>query len=1089
MTSYCHRCNATLDDDLTLSCPECASDPPAHGWPRDARLGRLVAGGQYRVLRRLGAGGFGSVYLVETVVGGLRRALKVLNAEWAADEEMRERFVNEALVLEQVNHPNVARCYAAGTLDDERALYLLLELVEGVPLGALVGPGRPVGPARAVNLAKQVASGLLVAHANGVLHRDLKPANILVVGAGTSAEQAKLIDFGIAKSLGRATGVSRSMLGTPGFMAPEQLASGEPLDQRVDLWQLGATLFTMLTGEAPYASGPAEGETLDARHAAHAEAGPLPSTVNPALASHPSLDRLVGRLLATDRERRPRSAAQVTEELARLEHQLAPGAEEPSAMALLEALCAAPSAGAWSALCRYLSDLTDGQGPLVTAAETLVAEWPDGIRRAATGWWETVKRGREHALWPLARALDLSGRALGDEGVRELAGCAALRTITDLALADNEIGNVGCAALAASSNLARLERLDLADNRISSEGAAALAGGRALSALRVLVLAGNGIGPAGGAAIAEAGLSLRALDLADNDLQAAGARALASSAALDALERLDLRGNGLGSDGVGALAVSRTLARLVDLDLGHNGIGPSGAAALALSPNVGRLRSLSLAQNTLGVQGIELLLASNRFEALERLDVSSNEFGPTGAMVLASSPFARRLKALHLGDNGLGDAGLAALLGAHHLSGLRRLGVAQNGLTAAGVALLAGAPPELEALDLSANPLGEAGGRALAGALAKTRVSELAARGCGLGGDGVSELLRAAGGRLTSLDVGANGLDAAGTAALAGTPEASALLRLDLSGNPLGAPGVEALTRAPAAKGLRDLALDACGLADADAPALVRALDALPTLQTLGLRDNGLGPATASALAASPLSARLGRLELAHNRLGDAGAEALARGRTWHVLHELGLERNDIGLGAAATLLASPGMALLHRVDLARNALAGQLDLHSLPRAAVARLEASFADLSAHGADFAERFYRLLFSRYPAVKPLFAHVSMKRQQQHLLSTLAMVIEHLRAPDAVAHALAELGARHVGYGVYASHYQAVSGTMLDAIRQTLGHAWSEDVERAWHDGLEAVTAVMLRAHRDAMPARHAAPVDPGEAPTGRPAPAR
>jgi serine/threonine protein kinase/hemoglobin-like flavoprotein/Ran GTPase-activating protein (RanGAP) involved in mRNA processing and transport len=1087
MESFCHRCNTTLESDAVRECPQCATAVPAHGWPRDPRLGRVVVGGQYLVRRRLGAGGFGSVYLVETVVGGLRRALKVLNAEWTANAEMRARFVNEALVLEEVNHPNVARCYAVGTLEDENAPYLLLELVEGVPLSALAGPDdtgsrRMLSPVRAVNLAKQIASGLAAAHASRVLHRDLKPENILVVNAGTDTEQVKLVDFGIAKTVAAGAASTRSLLGTPRYMAPEQLSPGTKLDGRVDLWQLGATLFVMLTGVPPHGEHPRDREALASLHREYLEAGPRPSDAHPPMASHPALDRLVSRLLATRPDRRPRSAAQVVEELALLEHQLTPGSGGPSPLALLEALCATPSHGAWSALCRYLSERSTERDRLVAAAETLIAEWPDEVRRAATSWWERVKHGDEHPLWPLARALDLSGRGLDDEAVTELVDCEALTTLTVLRLGRNEIGCAGAEAIAASSRLSGLRRLDLSGNRLGSTGAEALARSRHLVRLEALVLAGNGIGTRGAEALAGSALPLKELDLADNDVQAAGARALAGSASLTELETLGLRGNGIGSDGAGAIAVSRTLTAIRRLDLANNGIGPSGAAALALSPNLGHLRELSLAQNTLGVQGVELLLASNRFTSLESLDLSSNEFGAQGAMVLASSPFARRVKALDLSDNQLGDAGLAALLGAHHLSGLGTLSVAQNGLSQAGAALLAGAPPELESLDLSRNALGPAGATALAAALPRLRLSTIKVNACELGGEGVARLVRAGEGRLTTIEAAANGIDARGAAEFAAQALSPSLLSLDVGRNPLGTTGAGVLVRSASLRNLRELSLDGCALDDADGPALAASLDALPVLQRVSLRDNALGPRTAVALAASLTASRLGHLDLANNRLGDAGAEALARGRSWNVLHELDLERNDISLGAAAMVLASPGMALLHQVDLAHNALSGQVDLHSLSRAAVAVLESSFAELAAHGADFAERFYRQLFSRYPAVKPLFARTSMKRQQQHLLASLAMVIENLRAPDTVAEAVRELGERHVGYGVFASHYQAVTSTMLDAMRQTLGEAWGEETENAWHDGLEAVSAIMLEAHRRHI-ARPDSLVSPREAPTG------
>jgi serine/threonine-protein kinase len=166
--TYCPACNHVTEGG-TPRCGSCAASRPDGGWPLDPRLQTIVAGGQYRVLRRLGAGGFGTVYEVETLVGGLRRALKVLHPERAQDARTRERFINVAIVLEQLNHPNVARCYAAGVLDGGHALYLLLELIDGVPLSSLLehadGTPAPFDPLRAARVGKQIASGLVAVHA------------------------------------------------------------------------------------------------------------------------------------------------------------------------------------------------------------------------------------------------------------------------------------------------------------------------------------------------------------------------------------------------------------------------------------------------------------------------------------------------------------------------------------------------------------------------------------------------------------------------------------------------------------------------------------------------------------------------------------------------------------------------------------------------------------------------------------------------------------------------------------------------------------------------------------------------------------
>jgi serine/threonine protein kinase len=340
-----------------------------------------VAGNQYRVLRRLGTGGFGTVYEVETMVGGLRRALKVLHAERAREARTRERFVNEAVVLEQLSHPNVARCYSAGALDGGDELYLLLELVDGPPLSTLLtGPnGEPqtFNPLRAVRLAKQVASGLVAVHANGVLHRDLTPRNVLVVGAGTPDERAKLVDFGIAGALDAETMTGHTLLGTPRFMAPEQFLTGIELDARCDLWQLGALLHVMLAGVPPGADAP------------------------PVLAADRTLDDLTRRLLATDREDRPRSAVDVCDALARVEHTMLALDHADDAAALLDALCARPSEQAWASVCRFLIARADSSDLVARAAGcSRAGQTTCGARRWRGGSTYAAKAPTRCGAWP-----------------------------------------------------------------------------------------------------------------------------------------------------------------------------------------------------------------------------------------------------------------------------------------------------------------------------------------------------------------------------------------------------------------------------------------------------------------------------------------------------------------------------------------------------------------------------------------------------------------------------------------------------------------------------------------------------------------
>jgi serine/threonine protein kinase/hemoglobin-like flavoprotein/Ran GTPase-activating protein (RanGAP) involved in mRNA processing and transport len=1068
MARYCSSCAASLET-TSSECPECSTECPPKGWPEDHLLGKVVVGGQYRVLRRLGAGGFGAVYEVETVVGGLRRALKVLNREWASHAGVRERFVNEALVLEQINHPNVGRCYAAGSLEEDGALYLLLELVSGIDLQALVFPegvAAPLSPSRAIRLAKQMAAGVAVAHERGILHRDIKPPNVLVVRAGQPSEQVKLLDFGIAKLAPKGASHTDHVVGTPDYMAPEQLSPGASLDARLDLWQLGAVLHFMLTGRPPYPV--AEGSSifsLVARHEKHAEAGPRPSTLRPELSTHPELDRLVAQLLASDPERRPSSAADLCEELARLEHRLRPVTSTSPSVALLEVICADPSDSGWWALCRFLESQGEEREALREVTSALLRTWPDSLRRAPSGWWELARRNEPHPLWPLVRRLDLSGRGLGDADAVRLAENSALAGITELDLSRNRIGDSGVAALAASSHLESLAWLDLSANRIRSQGVAALARAKSLPALRALRLAGNGVGPRGASALGEAKWNLVELDASGNDIGASGARALCVGGLLAGVTTLRLGDNGLGADGAAALASCSHLRGLRELDLSNNDLGAAGAASLAISPHLGGVSRLALGRNDLGREGLEMLLSARRLERLAALDLSGNDIGASGAMLLASSPLARRLEALDVAHNGLGDAGVAALLGAPNLAALHCLSVASNGLSAGSAGLLGGSLPQLETLDLSHNPLGDEGGLALAESLSRMQVRDLRVADCGLGADALGALLRAAEGRLGKLCASSNPLGPEGVEQLVAVAELAQLEELELRDVGAGASGGRAVGASPHLGGLRSLTLGSNGLGDEGASALLRGEGNLLRLESLSLPDERLGLASAVAVATSPLAGRLTRLVLSHNPLGDEGAEALARCPGWHALRELELENTRLGLAGAAALLSAPGTAMIHRLDISHNALTSQADIHSLSHDIIARLEGSFAVVSARGAELADLFYERFFARYPSVEPLFARVDMRRQKHHLMSALVFVIDNLRNPDTVEDALATMGRRHIGYGVFPSHYFAMTQVLVDTLGEILADEWDDDLRQFWLDGIEAVTAVMMRAHHE------------------------
>ena len=180
-------------------------------------------------------------------------ALKVLPASVVSDEERLLRFEIEARAIAELSHPNILTIFDFGR--DGEVTYAALELVDGVTLKALLAAG-PIPARKAANYARQIVSGLAAAHARGVLHRDVKPANVMVTPGG----QIKLLDFGLARRVNPSQRDHRhprltdpgKVLGTIGYMAPEQVRGAEP-DERSDVFASGVVLYKMLAGQPPFA--------------------------------------------------------------------------------------------------------------------------------------------------------------------------------------------------------------------------------------------------------------------------------------------------------------------------------------------------------------------------------------------------------------------------------------------------------------------------------------------------------------------------------------------------------------------------------------------------------------------------------------------------------------------------------------------------------------------------------------------------------------------------------------------------------------------------------------------------------------------
>jgi len=233
------------------------------GWvpapPAAERLGRV---GRFRLLRLLGSGGMGAVYLAEDERLARRVAVKVLLARPEADPDLPVRFRREAEAVARLKHPNVVTLFEAG--EDDGRPYLVLEYVEGRTLAQRLAEA--VLPAReAARLVTTLARAVAAAHALGVVHRDLKPGNVLLAASTPErSEQAKLADFGLAKDAASDADRTRTgaVLGTPSYMAPEQADGAADVGPAADVYGLGAILYECLTGRPPF-KGATPLDTLD----------------------------------------------------------------------------------------------------------------------------------------------------------------------------------------------------------------------------------------------------------------------------------------------------------------------------------------------------------------------------------------------------------------------------------------------------------------------------------------------------------------------------------------------------------------------------------------------------------------------------------------------------------------------------------------------------------------------------------------------------------------------------------------------------------------------------------------------------------
>jgi response regulator RpfG family c-di-GMP phosphodiesterase len=263
--------------------------------------------GHYRILDVLGQGGMGTVYRAEHLQ--LRRlvALKVMARAVEANPRLLHRFYGEARAVARLQHPNITACFDAGRAARGRTGaaprdYFVMEFIAGQDLFNLVRDKGPLSPRRACNIFRQVAEALAEAHRHDLVHRDIKPSNIVI----TPDWQAKLLDFGLARMPNRNMTEAGTLLGTVGYMAPEQARDPHGVDARADLWSLGATLYWTLTGREPY---PESGNPVRDLHRRFTTTPDTVRQIRPEIPAE--ISELIVRLMETDPDKRYPSARTV----------------------------------------------------------------------------------------------------------------------------------------------------------------------------------------------------------------------------------------------------------------------------------------------------------------------------------------------------------------------------------------------------------------------------------------------------------------------------------------------------------------------------------------------------------------------------------------------------------------------------------------------------------------------------------------------------------------------------------------------------------------------------------------------------------
>jgi eukaryotic-like serine/threonine-protein kinase len=276
--------------------------------------------GAYKILRKIGEGGMGAVYLGEHTLLGRTAAIKVLLPELCHDDKIVRRFFNEARAVTQIADPGIVQVFDFGQSDG--SAFIVMELLEGESMSQRQRRIRQFSIPDCVRLIRMTCTSLAAAHAKGIVHRDLKPDNIFIVGdpAVTGGERPKVLDFGIAKLSGNVPDMHKTrtgaLIGTPVYMSPEQCRGAGDVDHRSDIYSLACVMFKLLTGKPPFA-GQGSGDLI----AAHLrEPPPFAAAHVPHLPD--MIDLILQRCLQKDPAQRFQSMTELAQALGQVEQML-----------------------------------------------------------------------------------------------------------------------------------------------------------------------------------------------------------------------------------------------------------------------------------------------------------------------------------------------------------------------------------------------------------------------------------------------------------------------------------------------------------------------------------------------------------------------------------------------------------------------------------------------------------------------------------------------------------------------------------------------------------------------------------------------